>query len=87
MNLMLLGAVTMASFIISLFFLRFWNTTRDRFFLFFAVSFLIEGLSRILLGLTDYNSEYDPLIYSIRLSAFLVIIFAIIDKNRNKNRS
>lgn len=86
MNLMLLGAVTMASFVASLFFLRFWKTTRDRFFLFFSISFGIEGLSRIFLGLTDYRDEYEPLIYSIRLLSFLVIIYAIIDKNWLRNK-
>lgn len=80
-NLMLLGAVTMASFTVSMFFLRFWKTTHDRFFLFFSVSFFMEGISRILLSIVNYADEYGPLIYSIRLLAFLVILFAIIDKN------
>jgi len=80
-NLMLLGAVTMASFTVSMFFLRFWKTTHDRFFLFFSISFFMEGISRILLCIVNYADEYEPLIYSIRLLAFLVILYAIIDKN------
>ncbi|HEX6435777.1 MAG TPA: DUF5985 family protein [Candidatus Binatia bacterium] len=43
MDFMLLGAISMASLIAGLFFLRFWKDTGDRFFLFFAVSFLIEA--------------------------------------------
>ena len=39
MDFMLLGAISMASLIAGLFFLRFWKDTGDRFFLFFAVSF------------------------------------------------
>jgi hypothetical protein len=82
MNLMLLGAIAISCFIASLFFLRFWKTTRDRFFLFFAIAFFIDGCSRLMLGLIDYSSEHEPLFYLIRLLSFVVILFAIIDKNR-----
>jgi len=81
MNLILLGAIAMACFTASLFFVRFWKTTSDRFFLFFAVSFFIEGCSRLMLGLIDYSNEQEPLFYLIRLFAFLIILWAIIDKN------
>jgi hypothetical protein len=81
---LLLGAITMASFTISLFFLRFWWLTRDRFFFLFAASFCIEGVSRILLGTLPHANEYEPLIYSLRLLGFLVIIYAIADKNRRR---
>jgi len=84
MNLMLLGAIAMACLTASLFFLRFWKTTRDRFFLFFALSFLLQGLSRILMGLGAYSSENESHIYLIRLAAFMIILIAIIDKNRVK---
>jgi uncharacterized membrane protein HdeD (DUF308 family) len=82
MNQLLLGAIAMANLIIGLFFLRFWRKTQDRFFLFFAVAFSLEGLNRALLGL-DYNSnENEPVIYLVRLLSFLLILIAIIDKNR-----
>lgn len=81
MNLMLLGAIAMACFTASLFFVRFYITTRDRFFLFFAMSFGIEGCIRIMVGLTEYSNEQVPLFYLIRLFAFLLILWAIIDKN------
>ena len=84
---MLLGAIAMCYFTASLFFLRFWKTTQDRFFLFFAGSFFIEGIGRTLLGINRHPSEYEPLIYLLRLFAFLVIIFAILDKNWKNNRA
>ena len=87
MALMLVGAVMMACFIITLFFLRFWKTTRDRFFLFFAVSFCLEGIVRLMLGLSKYPDEEQPLVYLIRLFAFLLIVLAIIDKNFIKGRT
>ena len=86
MNLLLLGAIAMASFIASLFFIRFWVTTKDRFFLYFSFSFFIEGIGRILIGLNKYTTEQEPLIYLIRLISFIVIIIAILDKNAFRYR-
>ncbi|NBO18989.1 MAG: hypothetical protein EBV03_07155 [Proteobacteria bacterium] len=83
MKLLLLGAIAMASLVVCMFFIRFWKTTRDRFFLFFAVSFGIEAINRLLLGIDGTPSEREPLIYFIRLCSFLLILFAIIDKNRS----
>ncbi len=80
-NAMLIGAFAMAAMIVSLFFLRFWKSTRDRFFLYFAVSFLLEGLCRVILGLTTLQ-EQKPLIYILRMCAYLLIIFAIFEKNK-----
>ena len=73
MNQLLLGAIAMACLTISLFFLRFWRKTRDRFFLFFAASFFVEGVNRALTGLTSVPSDVEPLIYIIRLTSFLLI--------------
>ena len=84
MNLMLIGAIAMACFTASLFFIRFWKMTGDRFFLFFATSFIIEGCGRVLLGAIAYSNEQEPLFYLTRLLAFLIILYAIIDKNRTK---
>lgn len=61
MDLMLLGAISMASLVAGLFFLRFWRDTGDRFFLFFAVAFLVEGVNRAALGLSGDPNEGRPL--------------------------
>jgi uncharacterized membrane protein len=82
MNLMLLGAIAVTCLTASLFFLRFWKTTKDRFFLFFAFAFFLEAINRIMLGLIKYSQEEEPLFYIIRLTSFLIILFAIFDKNR-----
>lgn len=79
------GAVAMASLTIALFFLRFWKTTHDRFFLFFTLSFLLEAISR-LLYLTHPQQADDPMIYAIRLLAYVLILIAIVDKNRQVRR-
>lgn len=82
MNQLLLGAIAMSSITIGLFFLRFWKKTRDRFFLFFAVAFGLEGLNRAMLGLFQSSSENEPIFYLVRLLSFVLILIAIVDKNR-----
>jgi len=81
MYLLLLGAIAMACLVAGLFFLRSWKKTGDRFFLFFALSFFIEGLNRAMLGLSGDPNEGRPLFYLIRLFSFLLILIAIIEKN------
>jgi uncharacterized membrane protein HdeD (DUF308 family) len=88
MNQLLLGAIAMASVTIGLFFLRFWHKTRDRFFLFFAVAFTLEGINRVLLALNRDATENEPFFYLVRLISFILILIAIVDKNRiNKSQS
>ena len=86
MNGMLLGAIAMASFVAALYFFKFWRTTRDRFFLFFSIAFLINAVNRVILGLVPIPENF-PSLYLIRLCAFGLILFAIIDKNWPKKPS
>lgn len=81
MNEMLIGAIATACFVIGLFFLRFWKTTHDGFFLFFALSFLIEGANRLSLYLFELQ-EFSPTYYVIRLISYGFIIVAILKKNK-----
>ncbi len=83
---LLTGAITMASLVIALFFLRFWRNTGDRFFLYFAASFLIEGLHRLYSALQDAGGEDSPLHYLIRLLAYGLILWAILEKNLPRRR-
>ena len=78
---MLTGAIAMASTVIALFFLRFWRSTGDRFFMYFALSFGIEGAHRVYSALTYQDAEDSPLHYLIRLLAYGLIIWAILEKN------
>lgn len=76
------GASMMGMAVIALFFVRYYRQSRDRLFLLFAIAFGILAANRILLGITDPAADYRPLLYAVRLSAFLIILVAIIDKNR-----
>lgn len=81
------GAVAMASFVVTLFFLRFWRQTRDRFFLWFAAGFAIDVLTRLALGFVHPSDESEPLFYLARLLMFGLIIIAIIEKNRPSKKA
>ena len=80
------GMIAMGSLIIGLFFLRFWRNTKDRFFLYFALSFGIEGVHRIVTTLTYDEHEDSPLHYLVRLLAYGLILWAILEKNLPSRR-
>ena len=80
------GLCAATAMAIGLFFFRFWHDSRDRLFLYFAVAFWLMGASWALLGLVATGAESRPYIYGLRLVAFLLVIAAIIDKNRDPSR-
>jgi hypothetical protein len=83
----LMGAIAMASFAAGLFFLRFWRDTHDRLFLIFAMAFFLLGFTRIALALTNSDMEERTYVYWVRLAAFVLILVAIIDKNRPRQKN
>ena len=72
-----------AAWTAGLFFFRFWRGTHDRLFLLFGSAFWLLSLSWLGLALFDPTDETRPYVYAIRLLAFVLIIVATIDKNRN----
>jgi uncharacterized membrane protein HdeD (DUF308 family) len=78
----IMGAVAMGSSIAGLFFLRFWRDTGDRLFVMFAIAFLLLGVTRLGLALSHDSFEGETHWYWVRLSAFILILIAIVDKNR-----
>ena len=82
----LLGMVVMACGVAGLFFLRFWRRTGDRLFVIFAAAFWLLGVNWLLLAFTDPDAEFRPALYLIRLLAFVLILVAIIEKNRKSAR-
>ncbi|HEY2347212.1 MAG TPA: DUF5985 family protein [Xanthomonadaceae bacterium] len=85
MNDFLLGAISMGSAVAALLFLRFWRQTRDRLFLCFAASFLLEAIDRAILTFSAHGEE-GIVYYLIRLASYLLILGAIIDKNVRRVR-
>ena len=86
-NRFLLGALVMGCFIAGLFFLRFWRKTRDRLFVIFALAFWLMGVNWLALSFTDPQAEFRPALYLIRLLAFVLILYAILEKNRAGRQS
>ena len=82
----LVGFTAMGCFVVALFFARFWRATGDRFFAWFALAFALFGANRCVLGFLSEDNEARPALYVVRLVAFLVIVWAVIDKNRARER-
>jgi hypothetical protein len=76
------GAVTLGFVLCGLHFLSFWKRTRDRLFLAFAFAFWLLGLNQALLALADIPAEERSWVFLLRLAAFVLIIVAVVGKNR-----
>ena len=76
------GALVAGYLVVALFFARFWTQSRDRLFAMFSAAFVILAIQRLALALSAAPMEDRTLLYVLRLIAFGVIAFAIIDKNR-----
>jgi hypothetical protein len=79
------GALMMACFVVGLFFLKFWKKTHDRLFFMFAIAFFLLSAERLVLGYIGVRHEFGHSVYLIRLSAFIMILVAIIQKNRESS--
>jgi hypothetical protein len=80
----LLGVIVTCSFVAAGFFARFWFATRDFLFLGFAAAFALEGLNRTAFLYLDEPSIGDEAIYVVRLVSYLLILAAIVNKNRTR---
>lgn len=76
------GALVVMCALAGLFFLRYWQLTSDRFYLWFASAFATFAINWGLLAYDHGDSERAPYIYLVRLFGFVQIIAAIVLKNR-----
>jgi hypothetical protein len=76
------GGLTVASLAVAIFLVRFYRASGERLFALFAGAFAVLALHWALLGALPLQGEHRPLAYVLRLVAFLLILVAIIDKNR-----
>jgi len=82
----LAGAVTLGFFVAAGFFLRFWRRTRDRLFLAFAAAFVLLAVNQALAALLGAGDELLPYTYLLRVLGFMLILYAVIDKNVTSSR-
>ena len=82
----LAGATAMCCWIAALFFLKFYRDTLDRLFGWFALAFFVFGCNWVGLSVVSVDNENRVFFYIARLAAFLLIFYAIVDKNRAGRR-
>ena len=82
MNHFLSGMIVIGYLVAGVFFLRFWRDTRDRLFVMFGTAFFILAIQRVGLEIWHDVPERTTPWYFVRLLAFLIILLAIVDKNR-----
>jgi len=81
------GAVTLGHLVAAVFFLRFWRRTRDRLFLAFGAAFVLLSLNQALAAFLGAGDELTPFTYVLRVLGFVLILYAIVDKNVFDRRS
>lgn len=75
------GALSMGSTIVALLFVRYRSLSAERLFTYFAAAFAALALNWLLLAIIDPYVEHRHFAYVLRLAAFMLIIFGIVDKN------
>ena len=86
MRTYLWGVLTMACVVASIFFFHYWRMSRDRLFAYFTVAFAAMALEWLGHALVTPTDPFRTGLYAVRLFAFVVILIAIIDKNRQSRR-
>ncbi|RZA26051.1 MAG: hypothetical protein EOP10_04860 [Proteobacteria bacterium] len=81
-NFFFSGALTALCLVVALFFLRFYVKSRDRLFLCFSCAFVMLGVERVFINVNEIFNEKVGSVILIRLASFILILLAIIDKNR-----
>ncbi len=82
----LAGALTSSHLIAAVFFLRFWKKTHDGLFLQFSLAFLLFALNQIASSILELDSERVGYTYILRVLGYIVILVAIVEKNRRAAR-
>ena len=83
MSAFILGMLAMGFLTAGMFFRRFYAQTRDRFFGFLSAAFAIMSANQLALLVFGEDSEHGTKLFLVRLLAFVLILAAIVDKNRS----
>ena len=79
------GAVSLGYLIAGMFFLRYWRKTRDSLFFRFGLAFGFFSISQILTSMLGPVDERTGYAYGLRILGFVVILVAIVEKNRSRS--
>ena len=83
------GLIAAGFLIASVFFFRFWKTTRDWLFATFGLSFILFALGQLaasIVQLTELREDDYSWVYLFRLAGFVMLIVAIVWKNVPRSR-
>jgi hypothetical protein len=80
------GAVTLAFVVAAMYFLRFWRKTADRLFLSFSLAFVLLALNQLAVAALEAADERVGYSYVLRVLGFVLILYAIIEKNLRAHR-
>jgi hypothetical protein len=80
MNSFLNGAISVAAAIVALQYLKAWRKTKDSIFRLFAVAFFLLMIERWIIQAVGVETNM-PLIYCVRLLAYLAIAGGVVWKN------
>lgn len=82
LTLLLQGMLAMGFIVAGIVFLKFWRKSHDRLFGAFALAFFMFAAERVTLGIVGFGSPMAENLFLVRLAGFVLILVAIIDKNR-----
>jgi hypothetical protein len=85
LNDLMAGAISFGQLAAGLFFWKFFRKTKDRLFAIFAAAFWLMGVNRAALALLAAD-ETRTYFYIVRLLVFLLILIAVLDKNRARKQ-
>lgn len=85
-NDFLSGALMLSFLIATAYFVRFWQRTSDRLFIYFAVAFALLALNQLVLFLMGVDDELRGYVYVLRVSGFILILVGILGKNVSDSR-
>lgn len=86
LTIFLSGFATATFVFAGLFFFKFWTRTREHFFLLFGAACTILGVERIIWLLVGQISDTTKWLFLFRLSAFCMIILAVIRANQSRTK-
>jgi len=81
------GAITIGYLLAAAFFLRFWRKTADRLFLAFGAAFVLLAVNQLISTVLEAGDERAVYAYVLRVLGFVLILWAIIDKNLSTKRA
>jgi len=82
MYALLSGAIAALAGLAAALLWRSYIRMRDRFFAYFATAFALLGATQLFLGVRNAPELNEPYAYVPRLAVFVLILIAILDKNR-----